>query len=136
MEIDLTTPALLFPTISLLLLAYTNRFLALAALIRALHDKYVARRDPLIVAQIGNLHQRVRLIKNMQLFGVLSLLTCVICMFLLFAGRLLLGKAAFGISLLLMMISLGLSVREITISVRALNLHLRDLELKKNRRKE
>ena len=96
MEIDVTTPALLFPAISLLLLAFTNRFLALAALIRNLHDRYQARPDELIVAQIGNLRYRVMLIKNMQAFGVLSLLLCVLCMFVLFAGNMLLGKAIFA----------------------------------------
>ncbi|OGW36427.1 MAG: II family cellulose-binding protein [Nitrospirae bacterium GWD2_57_9] len=129
MEIDVTTPALLFPAISLLLLAFTNRFLALAALIRNLHDRYQARPDELIVAQIGNLRYRVMLIKNMQAFGVLSLLLCVLCMFVLFAGNMLLGKAIFAISLVLMMISLVLSAREIQVSVNALNLQLKDLEM-------
>lgn len=131
MDIDLTTPALLFPTISLLLLAYTNRFLALAALIRTLHDRYLAKPDELIIAQIGNLRYRVMLVRNMQAFGVMSLLLCVVCMFLLFAGQMLPGKITFGISLVLMMISLVLSVREIQVSVNALNLHLRDLEIHK-----
>ena|SRR6266540_2205189 len=131
MEINLTTPALLFPAISLLLLAFTNRFLALAALIRSLHDRYQTTPDQLIVEQIGNLRYRVMLVRNMQIFGVLSLLLCVICMFVLFAGHVLLGKVTFGISLVLMMVSLGLSVREIHVSVNALNLQLRDLEIRR-----
>jgi hypothetical protein len=128
MEINLTTPALLFPAISLLLLAFTNRFLAIAAVIRNLHDRYQAHPDKILIAQIGNLRHRMMLIRNMQVFGVLSLLLCVVCMFILFAGYLALGKAIFGISLVLMMISLGLSMREIQISVHALNLQLSDLE--------
>lgn len=128
MEINLTTPALLFPAISLLLLAFTNRFLAIAAVIRNLHDRYQASPDKVLIAQIGNLRHRMMLIRNMQVFGVLSLLLCVACMFILFAGYLELGKAIFGISLVLMMISLGLSMREIQISVHALNLQLSDLE--------
>jgi hypothetical protein len=131
MEIDLTTPALLFPAISLLLLAFTNRFLAIAAVIRSLHDRYQLSPDQVLVAQIGNLRHRMMLIRNMQVFGVLSLLLCVICMFVLFAGYLELGKAIFGISLVLMMISLALSMREIQISVHALNLQLSDLEVGK-----
>jgi hypothetical protein len=134
MEINLTTPALLFPAISLLLLAFTNRFLALAALIRTLHARYQASPDELIVAQIGTLRYRVMLIRNMQALAVLSLLLCVLCMFVLFAGHMLLGKITFGISLVLMMISLALSVREIQVSVNALNLQLRDLEVKKVQR--
>jgi hypothetical protein len=128
MSIDLTTPALLFPAISLLLLAYTNRFLALSALIRGLHERYQANPDALIVAQISNLRYRVRLIQQMQAYGVLSLLVCVLCMFALFAGQILLGNVTFGVSLILMLISLGVSVREIQVSSVALNLHLKNLE--------
>ncbi|QDU31485.1 hypothetical protein ETAA8_66430 [Anatilimnocola aggregata] len=125
---DLTTPAVLFPAISLLLLAYTNRFLALAALIRSLHDRHSAEPNELIVAQIGNLRYRVQLIRNMQACGVLSLLLCTICIFLLFISQVLIAKITFGVSLLLMVASLGLSLREIQVSVQALNLQLRDLE--------
>jgi hypothetical protein len=93
MELSLTTPALLFPAVSLLLLAYTNRFLAIAALIRELHSRYKNNRDELLIAQIANLRQRVMLIRNMQALGVSSLLLCVVCMFVLFAGWVALGKA-------------------------------------------
>jgi hypothetical protein len=124
----LATPALLFPAISLLLLAYTNRFLALAALIRDLQSKYRSRPDAVLRGQIDNLRERVVLIRNMQAAGAGSLLLCVLCMLLLFAAQLLLAKLLFGVSLLLMMLSLGLSMREIQISVRALNLALSDLE--------
>ncbi len=130
MEINVTTPALLFPAISLLLLAYTNRFLALANLIRELHARYKQERDVLIPGQIANLRYRVNLIRDMQSFGVLSLLLCVVCMFTLFAGWELLGRYVFGISLILMMASLALSLREIQVSVGALNLRLHDLEEK------
>lgn len=134
MEIDLTTPALLFPAISLLLLAFTNRFLALAALIRSLHDRYEANPDDILVAQIGNLRYRIMLIRNMQALGVSSLLLCVVCMFLLFAGQLLLGKVVFAVSLILMIASLGLSIREIQVSVNALNLQLQTLQNRKDHR--
>ena len=133
MGIDLTTPALLFPAISLLLLAYTNRFLALASLIRSLYARYQTERDERILAQIGNLRLRVALIRMMQATGVLSLLVCVVCMFALFAGFERWGKVAFGASLVLMMISLALSVWEIQISVRALNIQLSDLEKERGR---
>ncbi len=133
MEITLTTPALLFPTISLLLLAYTNRFLALAALIRKLHSTYNTSADQMLLGQIGNLKRRVVLIRNMEALGVLSLFLCVLCMFMLFAGFTVIGKWIFGLSLVLLMVSLGLSVREIHISIGALYLQLGDLEsTKKN----
>jgi hypothetical protein len=128
MDIDLTTPALLFPAISLLLLAYTNRFLALAALIRDLHARYQTHPDLVFIQQIDNLRYRVGLIKNMQAFGITSLLFCVICMFVLFAGWITLGKYIFALSLILLIVSLALSVREIQVSVNALTLHLRDIE--------
>lgn len=128
MELSLTTPALLFPAISLLLLAYTNRFLAIATLIRTLHARSRERADPLILGQIANLRRRVNLIRNMQGVGVGSLFLCVLCMIVLFAGQVLLGKSLFALSLLLLLWSLGLSIEEIRISVKALDLQLKDLE--------
>jgi hypothetical protein len=128
MEINITTPALLFPAISLLLLAFTNRFLTLANLIRDLHAKYKVDQNEVFVGQIANLKYRIRLIRDMQAFGVASLLFCVVSMFALFAGWLEAGKWIFGFSLILMMIALALSLREIQVSVGALDLHLQDME--------
>ena len=129
MDIDLTTQALLFPAISLLLLAYTNRFLALASLIRDLHRRYHDNQcDSAILEQIRNLRRRVLLIRNMQALGVASLLSCVLCMFVLFAGQQLAGTSLFAISLILMMLSLFVSLREILISVGALDFELSDME--------
>lgn len=128
MEFSLTTPALLFPTVSLLLLAYTNRFLTLATIIRNLYDRYHERQDKNLLAQIDNLRYRVYLIRNMQIFGVLSLLLCVTSMFALFAGWTDGGEWSFGIALALMIVSLGISLRELQISVGALDLLLTDLE--------
>ncbi len=128
MELTLSTPALLFPAVSLLLLAYTNRFLALAALIRELQGRYREDPDPVIKSQIDNLRRRVNLIRAMQEAGVASLFLCVFCMFLLFAGFILVGKLVFAVSLFLLMASLALSVKEIHISVRALNLQLQDIQ--------
>ncbi|PWH11689.1 MAG: DUF2721 domain-containing protein [Anaerolineae bacterium] len=128
MEINVTTPALLFPAISLLLLAFTNRFLTLANLIRDLHAKYKIDQNEVYVGQIANLKYRIRLIRDMQAFGIASLLFCVVSMFALFAGWLAVGKWIFGLSLILMMIALALSLREIQVSVGALDLHLKDME--------
>jgi hypothetical protein len=128
MDLTLTTPALLFPAVSLLLLAYTNRFLALATLIRNLHTAYKTNPDNVILDQIKNLRHRVILIKNMQSAGIWSLFLCVLCMFVLFAGEYEVGKYIFGLSIILLMWSLALSIREIQISVNALNLHLKDIE--------
>jgi Zn-dependent membrane protease YugP len=126
-ELDLTTPALLFPAVSLLLLAYTNRFLTLGTLIRSLHEAYRETADAGLERQILELRKRVVLIRKMQATGVLSLLTCVLCMFVLFAGWTTIGAVLFGGSLILLSISLLLSVIEIQISVRALDLQLDEL---------
>ena len=134
MDITLTTPALLFPAISLLLVAYTNRFLKLAGRIRDLHSQYATNHDATLAGQIRNLRTRVILIKYMQAFGVLSLFSCVLCMFVLFAGKILFGKIIFGLSLILLMISLALSFREVQISVEALNLALSDMEQSSERK--
>ena len=128
MELNLTTPALLFPALSLLLLAYTSRFLTIATLIRQLHQRYKEQPDHLIYVQIMNLRKRVNLIRAMQVHGVFSLFLCVLCMFLLFAGELLIGSYVFGAALLFLLLSLGFSIREIYISVQALNLQLSDIE--------
>jgi len=130
MDINLTTPALLFPTVSLLMLAYTNRFLTLATIIRGLYDRYNndERQNQNLLGQITNLRYRVYLIRNMQMFGVLSLLFCVVSMFALFAGWILAGQWSFAIALLLMIISMLISLRELQISVGALDLLLTDLE--------
>lgn len=124
MEITLTTPALLFPAISLLLVAYTNRFNSIGGRIRTLHSQYKANPDQILVGQIESLRKRLYLIRNMQAFGVSSLFSCVLCLFVIFAGKLMLGKIIFSFSLLLMMVSLGLSFREILLSVQALDLEL------------
>ncbi len=128
MDITLTTPALFFPALSLLMLAYTNRFLALANLIRNLHADYQKAPDPLILGQIDNLTFRVELLKYMQATGAASILGCVLCMLVLFAGWIEVGKVLFVISLLLLIASLVLSLSEIWISIGALNLHLSALK--------
>ena len=128
MEITLTTPALLFPTVSLLMLAYTNRFLTLATIIRTLRDRYSKDREETLIHQIANLRYRVHLIRNMQIFGVLSLLFCVLSMFALFAGWVFGGQLSFALALILMIVSLGISLRELQVSVGALDLLLMDME--------
>jgi hypothetical protein len=128
MDITITTPALLFPAISLLLLAFTNRFIALASLVRNLKEQYVRTHSTLLMSQISNLRERLILIRNMQTLGISSMFMCVLCMFVLFAGEINAGKYLFAFSLLLLMASLALSIREIQISVNALKIELSDME--------
>jgi hypothetical protein len=61
MDISINTPALLFPAVTLLMLAYTNRFNTLATIIRNLHGKYQNERSENLLAQIANLRYRVYL---------------------------------------------------------------------------
>ena len=128
MDINLSTPALLFPALSLLMLAYTNRFLGLASLIRNLHQMYLKSQDRALVGQIKNLRRRLGLIRRMQALGVVSLACCVVCMALLLAQCLLIAKLTFVLSLLLLLASLGYSLAEILISTEALKIHLAALE--------
>ena len=129
MTLDISTPALLFPAITLLLLAYTNRFLVLATLIRSLHEKYKANPDHTIIyGQIKNLKTRLNMIRYMQGFGILSFLLTVICMFLLFVDLKYIANYFFSASLISLLISLFISLREIQLSTRALNLELSDME--------
>ncbi|MBC8054508.1 MAG: DUF2721 domain-containing protein [Sphingobacteriaceae bacterium] len=128
MEFSITTPAILFPAISLLLLAYTNRFMALASLIRNLKNQYLESQNPNLIGQISNLRKRIYLIRNMQACGIASFFLCVISMLLLFNDNQLIAKYTFGFSLVLLLISLYLSLREIQISIEALKIDLSDLE--------
>jgi len=127
-QLTLTTPALLFSAISLLLLAYTNRFLAYATVVRNLHARFKENPDNLIIGQIQNLRKRLILTRTMQLLGIGSLLLCVVCMLLIYIELQLVAEIIFGIALLLLILSLGISIREIQISVRALDLHLSDMD--------
>ena len=128
LELPLTTPALLFPAISLLLLAYTNRFLTLAGLVRSLRDRYSTTRETHVAGQIANLRHRLHLIRNMQVFGVSSFFLCVLSMILLYVGQSTPGAVVFGGALLLLLISLALSLREVQISIDALTLELQDID--------
>lgn len=128
MDLTLTTPALLFPALSLLLLAYTNRFLTLANLIRELHRRYQTEPSVIVAGQIRNLRLRIELIRDMQAFGIASLFFCVLSMMLLFLRYLRAGEIVFTLALCLMLVSLALSLWETSISVGALKLQLSDME--------
>lgn len=127
-ELTLTTPALLFSAISLLLLAYTNRFLAYAQVVRNLHAKFKEDPSHILLGQIKNLRLRLRLTRNMQILGISSLLLCVLVMFLIYIKYILIAEVLFGAALVLLVLSLTISVIEIQISVKALDLHLSDME--------
>lgn len=131
MQISINTPALLFPAITLLMLAYTNRFLALATLIRNLHAKYKSGQEQhdkdLIKQQIQNLKRRLILIQRMQASGILSFFCCVLCMLFFYLEHEVWAYSIFGLSLGLLMLSLVFSLNEIRISTRALEIELKDM---------
>jgi uncharacterized Tic20 family protein len=128
MEIDVTTPALLFPAISLLLLAYTNRFMGITKLIRQLRRKLNNKNYTQVNRQVANLKYRIKLIIWTQATGVVSLILCTLSMMSQFFAASLFGYICFGLSLVLMVISLILSLLEITISAKALNVELEGME--------
>ena len=131
---NLTTPALLFPAISLLMLAYTNRFVVLTNVIRQLSDKELDD-SRIIERQIDNLKLRLSIIKAMQTCGVAAFLLCAISMLLVFIGQLTVGEWAFGASLLLLAGSLVLSLWEVNISTRAINIELEKIEQRRATKK-
>lgn len=130
MEFSINTPALLFPAITLLMLAYTNRFLALATLIRNLNTQYkqVSEEREIIREQIRNLKRRLVLIKQMQGAGITSFFFCVLCMLFFYINHPVWASVTFGASLLFLLLSLALSLNEIFISTRALEIELKNME--------
>ena len=131
MRLTIETPALLFSATSLILLAYTNRFLTIASIVRSLKKNYDEEENKSILLEIQNLNMRITLIRYMQLFGVLCLFLSVFAMLLLFFELKLAAIYFFGFSMLALLISLGISFWEISISVNALRVHLSDLVEKK-----
>ena len=127
LELTLITPTFLFSAISLLLLAYTNRFLSYAQLVRTLKDKYMLDHSAITRAQIMNLRRRLYLTKNMQLSGVGSLLLCVATMFFIYIGMQTVSAYIFAVALILLRISLSLVIAEIRISAKSLEIYLGDM---------
>jgi len=127
-DLTLTTPAVLFSAISLIMLAYTNRFLAYAAVVRNLHDRYLKEKDKQLIKQIENIKKRLYLTRSMQIFGISSLLLCVLTMFLIYIKQQTIAVWVFGTALVLLIISLALLIKEIQISVKALEHHISDIE--------
>jgi hypothetical protein len=131
MKLEFSTPALLFPAITLLMLAYTNRFLALASLIRKLHNAYNAdTKNMLIYNQIQSLRRRIHMIRYMQTFGIASFFICVLCMYCVYLNVQSLAHILFAVSLISLMLSLAISLVEIQVSTKALELELSDMEEK------
>ena len=129
MELSVNIPALLFPAISLIMLAYTNRFLALSNRVRVLHDKYqLEEQRHIIFGQIKNIKYRIKLIQNMQTYGVATLLLSILSMFFIFIEYQKVAQFIFALSLITFSISILLSLIEIRLSTKAIELELSDME--------
>lgn len=134
--LTLTTPSLLFSAISLILLAYTNRFLSYASVVRNLKDKYESdpQKDTTSLAQIRNFVKRLQLIRAMQILGAGSLLFCITAMFFIYIGQMVLADWIFGAGMVMLAASLVLCIWEIQISVDALELHLNTIRERTSRK--
>ena len=128
MALTLGIPALLFPAISLTMLAYNARYLAIAALIRQLHQKFEETGSKSVGLQVKKLQKRLTIIKNMQATAIFSFLLAVITMSLIYVQLTFWANLIFGISLLALMISLILSFIEVQISTKALEIQLKNME--------
>lgn len=128
MELSLTTPAILFPTISLLLLAYTNRFISIGNRMRTLHDRYTSTKTDGLLKQISIFKRRIRMIRDLQLVGIGSLFFCVLTMLLIFENWMVAAKLVFTVSLLMLLASFTIAAYEIIISTHAMNIQLKDIE--------
>ena len=130
-ELTLTTPSILFSAISLIMLAYTNRFLAYASVIRNLKKEHESNPSPITQQQMDNLRRRLHMTRSMQIYGVSSLLLCVVCTLLIYIGLQKTAVYTFGAALGLLVVSLWISIRELLISVRALEVHLDHVDEKR-----
>ncbi|ACR11545.1 DUF2721 domain-containing protein [Teredinibacter turnerae] len=128
MEMNITTPGLLFPAISLLLLAYTNRFVTLASVIRQLSKLEDRNADDIARRQISSLRKRIQIIRWMQVFGVTAFLFCTLSTFALFVHLQLVGKILFGVSVIFLSVSLLFSLWEVQISTDAINIEIERLD--------
>lgn len=128
MDITITTPALLFPAISVLFLAYSNRFLAIASRIREQHNLFNKTQSPIAKKQIDSLRHRIHLIVAMQLLAVIGIISCILAMGLIFYGWQYYGNITFGFSMAFIVLSLLASVSELLLSTKALNIELEDME--------
>lgn len=127
MSLTLSIPALLFPAISLTMLAYNARYLAIAALIRQLHKEFKENTTSPLAKQIKQLRKRLEIIKNMQASAIASFLLAAITMFLVYVEFEVLANIIFGISLAFLMLSLVLSLVEVWLSTKALGIQLQDM---------
>ena len=128
MDISITTPALLFPAITILFLAYSNRFLTIASRIREKQDVFSKTQSPVAQKQIVSFRKRIRLILAMELFAVLGIIHCTVAMGFVFFAMQYQGNIAFALSIVFIVFSLIASIGELLLSTKALNIEIADME--------
>lgn len=128
MELTLTTPALLFPAIAILMLGYINRYIGTASVIRNFKKDYDTGYTHVdVTRQLKILKRRIELSKWMLLLGMKALALASISMFLLFAGYQTAGKVSFGLSLIIMVLSALVSLYETFLSNKSLLIEVDDI---------
>ena len=128
MDLNISTPGLIFPSISFLLIAYSNRFLAIATLIRDLKTKFSENKAEILLKQIKNLRYRLKLIRWMQAVAVFGMLLALLSIFSLYLELDLIGKIFFVSAVISITTSLSIALVEIMFSGRALDLELEDIQ--------
>jgi len=128
MNLTISTPGLIFPSISFLLIAYSNRFLAIATLIRDLKTKFSENKEEILLQQIKNLRYRLKLIRWMQAVAVFGMLMALMSIFALYLGHEAAGHVLFIMAAVLVATSLSIALVEIMFSGRALDYELQDIQ--------
>lgn len=130
MDFTFSTPAVVFSATSLLMLAYTNRFLTLSELTRNLYNRYKDSngKDNSAKGQIDNLKLRLKIIRWMQIFGAVSFSLSVVSMLAMVFINYNVSLSIFIISLFCLLVSLGLLVYELQISVKAITIQLNEMK--------
>lgn len=123
-EITISTPALVFPALSVLMLAYTNRFIAISKRVRSLHAEHKNKPHRNLRDQIKSLHRRLRFIRNMQFFAITGFLINMVSIFMILVGLAKVATVLFGLSLICIIASLIISIMEINMSVQAMTIEL------------
>jgi hypothetical protein len=118
-------PALIFPAISLLFLAYTNRFLGLTAVARKMLAAHLAEAQPHWEVQLINIRRRLHLIRQMQMMGLGSIILAALSMGALVNAFERLGQGLFVCSLVCFIGSMGICVHEIKLSIDAIEVEFK-----------
>ncbi len=138
MTIPITTPALLFPAIAILMLGYVNRYIGAASVIRAITKDYsTGHRRVQVVEQLQIMQKRIGLFRYMLEIGAFALAMACLSMFLIFVDKQQAGNLVFGLSLVAMITSTLVSFYETVLSNQSLNIEINDVYQKEaNKSKE